>query len=954
MTLRYRPSLGTAYNVTSTSKCTAGQWEHVAVTYDWNGSTGTATIYLNGGAVGSGSGLPYNPETSLGSTADNYFGYSRWTQDGNGFNGIFDDLRIYDRALTHDDILALTGLDELQRQWDSLDLGDLTAITENISLPTVLGDQGVTATWESSNGNIISSSGIVTRPEKYDRSVKLTATLSYQLNDVVHTREKTFIARVKGMVELPGHIARWTFDAASTNYGSTSVTVSDKTASAYTGTLVNEAEIRTIGDTLQYNVLYTGNGSGYFDMGTEIGEAVYALADHTIMCYFRIDADYAYLTSDGNFLYAFSNTMRADQDKNGYLMGRLNVTGHQCTKYYWLDGKMEVAVGSAAGKGAWHHYAYVQEGTTGSIYIDGSLAAQGNMSQLPSTDVAIPAREGTLHNWLGKSIALPSDVYLRKTMIYDFNVFSKAISTEELDTLYGVTDTIVLLDAAYAENPDYKSPELMAEYDNLDPGDLSAVTGDLDLPEEGTTYPEVRISWASSESEIIDTAGKVNRPGYFDYEVTITATLVHGMQAMVKTFPATVLAAEGTPFSGDLLVRFDFSNLDGSTVLDVAEKQFPGTLVDEARIVSMGTSETGIYNVLNLGLGTGYFDMGAEIGKVISRMDNFTLSAYYFVNPGYGLISNPGNLLWTFSNSENTALDRNGAITGSLSELGFSITPGYSAETSGMQEVSFHRPALRGNWHHMAYTQDGSTGTLYLDGIEVVSGNVTNLPSNSLVREGSMGTPFNWIGRSCYTSDAYLRNSLVYDFRLYNRALSGTEISQTGLNVNETLILLEEAYDARIADSRTDETSIPDKPEREYPSFLEIVKNDLPSAYADLNSIQRISFDDTQFHLHMKGGAVDSHTTEGVRKVIFAGHGTAGIRSPELPRLKLYPNPATQHITLDNLDPASEHIRVYSVTGQLVMTARVSPGENTIDISRLPRGIYIVNTGFQISKFSKL
>jgi hypothetical protein len=346
--------------------------------------------------------------------------------------------------------------------------------------------------------------------------------------------------------------------------------------------------------------------------------------------------------------------------------------------------------------------------------------------------------------------------------------------------------------------------------------------------------------------------------------------------------------------------------------------------------------------------------MGAEVGKVISRLDNYTLSAYYYINEGYGLIGNEGNLIWTFANSDNAEADRNGAITGSLSQLALSITPGYYTETSGMQEVSFSKPALRGNWHHIAYTQDGSTGTLYLDGIAVVSGTVTNLPSNTLLRESTMGTPFNWIGRSCYTSDAYLRNSLVYDLRLYNRALSGTEISQTGLNVSETLILLEEAYDARIADSRTDETSIPEKPEKENPSFLEIVKNDLPSVFADLNSIQRISFDDAQFYLHMKDGKVDSHPTDGVRKIIFAGHGTAGVRSPDIPRLHLYPNPATQHITLGNLDPGSTHIRVYSVTGQLVMTVRVRPEENVIDISRLPRGIYIVNTGFQVSKFSKL
>jgi hypothetical protein len=953
MTLRYRPLLGAAYNVTSDTKCRTGAWEHVAVTFEWNGSSGTANIYLNGEIVGSGSGLPYNPETSLGSTADNYFGYSRWSQDLNGFNGIFDDLRVYDRALSYQDIQSIIGLDELQRQYDSLDLGDISGLTEDINLPTVLGGGGVTAAWATSNQFIISSSGDVTRPEKYDRSVVLTATLSYQVNDVVHTREKTFIARVKGMTELPEHICRWTFDAASTGYDGLNVTVTDKTTSAHTGILMNEAEIRTIGDTSQFNVLYTGNGSGYFDMGTGIGEKIYALEDHTIMCYFRIDADYGALSSNGNFLYAFSNTARADLDKNGYVIGRLNITGHQCTKHYWNEGKMEVAVGSPAGKGAWHHYAYVQNGTTGSIYIDGDLAAEGVMTQLPSADIAIYGREGTLHNWLGRSIGLPSDVYLRKTMIYDFNLFSKALSAGELDSIYGVTDTIALLDAAYGRNPDYKSAELLSEYNNLDLGDLSALSADLDLPEHGPTYNEVSIMWNSSREEVINTSGNVSRPGYFDYDVTLTATLTHGNQMMVKSFTATVLAAEGTPFLNELLVRFDFSNLDGSTVLDVAEKQFPGTLVNEASIVSMGTQETGIYNVLDLGLGTGYFDMGAEVGKVIGRLDDYTISAYYRVNEGYALIGNPGNLLWTFANSDDAAADQNGSLTGSLSQLGLSITPGYYTNASGNQEVSISRPALRGDWHHMAYTQEGNTGTLYMDGIAVVTTTVTNLPSNTLLKEGIMGTAFNWIGRSCYTSDAYLRNSLVYDLRIYNRALSGEEILQTGLNVSETLILLDQAYDARIADSRTDETSIPEKPEREYPSFLEIMKDELPFAIADLNSIQRISFEDTQFSLHMKNGKVDSYSRDEFRKIIFSGHGATIVQSTNIPDLLLYPNPALDHIILSIPDPGPTHIRIYSVTGQQVMNAKIQPGENLIDVSRLRPGIYFVNTGLQVAKFMK-
>jgi hypothetical protein len=71
---------------------------------------------LNGAVVGTGSNLTYNISTALGATTDNYLGISRWAQDLNGFNGIFDDVRFYNRALTATDVLTLNGLSELNKQ----------------------------------------------------------------------------------------------------------------------------------------------------------------------------------------------------------------------------------------------------------------------------------------------------------------------------------------------------------------------------------------------------------------------------------------------------------------------------------------------------------------------------------------------------------------------------------------------------------------------------------------------------------------------------------------------------------------------------------------------------------------------------------------------------------------------------------------------------------------------
>jgi hypothetical protein len=77
-------------------------WTHVAIRL----SGSTATMYINGAAVGSNSGVSLRP-SSLGSTTQNYIGKSQYGADPQ-LNGSVDDFRIYARALTPAEIGALS------------------------------------------------------------------------------------------------------------------------------------------------------------------------------------------------------------------------------------------------------------------------------------------------------------------------------------------------------------------------------------------------------------------------------------------------------------------------------------------------------------------------------------------------------------------------------------------------------------------------------------------------------------------------------------------------------------------------------------------------------------------------------------------------------------------------------------------------------------------------------
>jgi hypothetical protein len=97
----------------------------------------------------------------------------------------------------------------------------------------------------------------------------------------------------------------------------------------------------------------------------------------------------------------------------------------------------------------------------------------------------------------------------------------------------------------------------------------------------------------------------------------------------------------------------------------------------------------------------------------------------------------------------------------------FAITTTSSAGESQLNSSG----ALSTGWHHLAVSIDGETGqmTLYRDGIAVDSQPTETLPSDLGV------TTQNWIGRSEYDGDPYFNGS-IDDFRIYSRALSGSEV----------------------------------------------------------------------------------------------------------------------------------------------------------------------------------
>lgn len=164
-----------------------------------------------------------------------------------------------------------------------------------------------------------------------------------------------------------------------------------------------------------------------------------------------------------------------------------------------------------------------------------------------------------------------------------------------------------------------------------------------------------------------------------------------------------------------------------------------------------------------LGKRNGYFDFSSAMGEVISSLEaDYTVSLNVFIPETTALGSN-GNFIFNFGNSSSAGYMFFGA-----NESRFSITrTNYSAE----QTVSARRQFPKGEWKNLVYVQKGTSGYVYIDGVEQGSGNVRLLPS----RLGA--TKQNWLGRSPYNGDVALKDAKYSDFRIYDTALTPENIN---------------------------------------------------------------------------------------------------------------------------------------------------------------------------------
>ncbi|MGM0369930.1 MAG: LamG-like jellyroll fold domain-containing protein [Bacillota bacterium] len=163
--------------IKDTALTETGEWKHIAVVLDDN----QGIIYEDGKRVAT-SEMTSNP-ADLAKTTANYIGKSQYEPDPY-FAGQIDDFRIYSRALSAEEIIALreeafSAQDAVIKDKKKLDLGKIDTVTHDLELP-VAGENRTKISWESSNPQLVTPKGEVTRPSEGNSSkdVVLEATIS--------------------------------------------------------------------------------------------------------------------------------------------------------------------------------------------------------------------------------------------------------------------------------------------------------------------------------------------------------------------------------------------------------------------------------------------------------------------------------------------------------------------------------------------------------------------------------------------------------------------------------------------------------------------------------------------------------------------------------------------------------------------------------------------------------
>jgi hypothetical protein len=216
----------------------------------------------------------------------------------------------------------------------------------------------------------------------------------------------------------------------------------------------------------------------------------------------------------------------------------------------------------------------------------------------------------------------------------------------------------------------------------------------------------------------------------------------------------------GDPLVVGLLAFYPFDETSGTTSADASGNGQTATMVGGASFAAglRGNAATLGGSPQSVSLPTG----------IVAGLTSFSISTWVKLTGG----PDGGLPVWSRIFDFGTGTTTYMFLTpnnGATDALRFAITTGGNTRE---QVITNATPLPTTTWQHVAVTLTANTGTLYVNGAQVMQNAAMTLSPSSLGN-----TTQNWLGRSQFAGDPYVIGQ-IDNFRIYNRALSASEVQQ--------------------------------------------------------------------------------------------------------------------------------------------------------------------------------
>jgi len=689
--------------------------------------------YINGRLVATGSGSG----TDVGSNAEDlWFGWGKWTADSKHFSGALDEVRLYDRTLREGDVQALFLADHnIYTQTEIVcDDNDGTDIVVENSVDGVLYSlykKGSSDALQSVVGNGSAralATGALTENAEFEIIANNGECSIPYLGALTVSVGNCCPVDVDGVAEVPsvndGLMAYWSFDDG---------TATDLSGNGYNGTIYGATPVAGVkGGALSFDGV-----NDYVNCGTAVGN--FGEEDFSVAYWLSVSDKREVFSKRSacthtNFFEINSYSFEIDNNGSNYYLGSIGVDNS--------DGK-------------WHHIVLRRTGKTLQFFFDGVLSSEYSFAGITNLNSTAVLKIGT-----SVCVGLDGSKYL-KGLLDEVRFYTRSISESEINALASISPTLSISNAVLCTNErasvNIEHSQEGVQYKIVDKATDVALSGAV-AGTGGTIEVE---SDALAESAVLK---------------IVASTPVCSID-MSSEFPVTVGGKFCQPANiGDTIVAKDIDkgliaywSFDDGTATDNSGNGHDGTK-------NGGFFFDGMKGKAFLMDGTSdYISVPDDQALRLSGTD-FTISSWVYLNehdPSYssGIVVKRG------------AGSSNGYITGitgmQQTDTGF----GYMQISGGDNpRLATKSPIALQGWNHLLYTFDVSEETMsvYLNG--QLSSTSAGIPAPNAATVADL-----CIGKDSQL-DEYFFSGMLDEIRIYNKALSMSEIQYLNFEMLDVIV----------------------------------------------------------------------------------------------------------------------------------------------------------------------